>query len=582
MAAAQDGRIAPEADTGRYAKSATTAKTYMISAANPLAVDAGLEMLRKGGTAVDAMIAVQLVLNLVEPQSSGIGGGAFLVHWDQQAAKLATYDGREMAPAAAKPDRFMRDGKPLPFWKAVKSGLSIGVPGTLKLMEYAHVRHGKLPWKTLFEPAIRLAREGFRVSQRLHNLLWLQTASTFSKAAQDYFFDANGNARPIGYLLKNPEFAKTLTEISNQGPVAFYYGRVAEEITKAAAAAANFAGDISVVDLATYAVKERPPVCATYRKHRICGMGPPSSGALTVAQALKLVERYDLGKGPAAALNPVAMHLVTEAEKLAYADRNQYMADPDFVGVPAGLLDKDYLAERAKLIHRRRAMARPQPGKPPGSLASMFGRDATRESVGTSHVSIIDGAGNAVSLTTTIETAFGSGVWAAGFLLNNELTDFSFRPYDSDRRPIANRVQPAKRPRSSMAPTIIFAPDGSVKAVVGSPGGSRIILYVIKAIVGIIDWELDAQAVTSLRNFGSRGSGFELEYGEALTLGSPLQLFGQAWERWPSVWHAIQLRPFGHRFTPSFMNSGLHIVMRRGDHLEGGADPRREGVAKGD
>ena len=486
--AAQDGRIAPEADTGRYAKSAATANKYMVAAANPLAVEAALEMLRKGGSAVDAAIATQLVLNLVEPQSSGIGGGAFMLHWDQRAGELKTYDGRESAPTAAKQDRFMRDGKRMPFWSAVKSGLSVGVPGLVKLLEHAHLRHGKLPWAELFAPAVRLSQQGFRVSPRLHNLLWLQTAKAFSPEARKYFFGADQGGvrdpRPVGHLLKNPEFAETLVEIRDRGSEAFYYGRIADAIVAASKGAPNFPGDITAVDLATYEVKERPPVCVTYRQHRVCGMGPPSSGALTVAQALKLAERFNLGKGPGAALNPQAMHYVAEATKLAFADRNRFIADPDFVTVPKGLLDADYLAARAKLIRPTAAMSRPVPGQPPGAVASLFGRDATRESVGTSHISIVDSEGNAVSMTTTIESAFGSGVWAAGFLLNNELTDFSFRPMDRDKRPIANRVEAGKRPRSSMAPTIIFDAQGNVKAVLGSPGGSRIILYVIKAIVG--------------------------------------------------------------------------------------------------
>ncbi|MEM9357886.1 MAG: gamma-glutamyltransferase [Pseudomonadota bacterium] len=582
-AVAQDGRSAPEADTGRYTKQAAKAKNFMVSAANPLAVAAGVQMLRKGGTAVDAAIAVQLVLNLVEPQSSGIGGGAFLLHWDQAAQELKTYDGREKAPAAAQPDRFLRDGKRLPFWKAVKSGLSIGVPGLVKLLEYAHQRHGKLPWTELFEPAIRLSENGFQVSPRLRNLLWLQTSRPFSKAAQDYFFDTSSGPEnpepwPVGHLLKNPEFAKTLIAIRDGGAAAFYEGPIAQALIDASAKAPNFPGDITLNDMASYNVKERPPVCSLYRKHNVCGMGPPSSGALTVAQVLKLVERWPLGTGPGAALNPRAMHLLAEAGKLAFADRNRYMADPDFVSVPPGLLDESYVGSRAKGINPDGAMQRrPQPGRPPGVQSAHFGRDATRESVGTSHISIIDKDGNAVSMTTTIESAFGSGVWAAGFLLNNELTDFSFRPQDRKGRPIANRVEAGKRPRSSMAPTIIFDENGEVRAVLGSPGGSRIILYVIKAVVGIIDWQLDAQAAASLRNFGSRGSGFELEFGEALTLTSPLQILRRA----PSIWHGIRMRPFGHRLRPSLMTSGLHIVTRKDGMLIGGADPRREGVARG-
>ncbi len=582
-AIAQDGRSAPEADTGRYAKVAATATRHMVSAANPLAVDAGLQMLRKGGSAVDAMIAVQLVLNLVEPQSSGIGGGAFLLHWDQTTRQLKSYDGREMAPAAARPDRFMRDGKRLPFWSAVKSGLSVGVPGLVKLLEHAHQRHGKLPWKDLFAPAIQLATDGFVVSPRLANLLWLQSARPFSQGARNYFFDTTGDpekpaAWPAGHLLKSPEFAKTLIAIRDGGSQAFYEGPIAQAIVDAVSQTPKLKGDLTLEDLASYRVKERPPVCSVYRKHNVCGMGPPSSGALTVAQVLKLVERWSLGNSAGAALNPRAMHLLSEAGKLAFADRNRYMADPDFVSVPSGLLDDGYIESRAKAINPRRAMSKPKAGRPPGAQSAYFGRDATRESVGTSHISIIDQDGNAVSMTTTIESAFGSGVWAAGFLLNNELTDFSFRPADRAGRPIANRVEGGKRPRSSMAPTIIFDDNGEVKSVLGSPGGSRIILYVIKAVVGIIDWKLDAQSAASLRNFGSRGTGFELEFGEAFTLSSPFAVLRKP----PSIWHGIRMRPFGHRLRPSLMTSGLHIITRENGILTGGADPRREGVARGD
>ena len=578
-ALAQDGRSAPEADTGRTVKKLATAKTFMVSAANPLAVDAGVAMLRKGGSAVDAAIAVQLVLNLVEPQSSGIGGGAFLVHWDEAAKELKTYDGREAAPAAAKPDRFIKNGQRIAFKRAVKSGLSVGVPGLVRLLEQMHQRHGKLAWKELFDPAIKLAQNGFKVSPRLHNLLWLQTPKPFTKGARLYFFNKAGKPWPVGHVLKNPAFAQTLTTIRDQGANAFYEGAIAQAIVNAGQRARNFKSDMTAADLKSYRVKERPPVCIDYRSHRICGMGPPSSGALTVGQTLKLIERFKVGETPDQALNPFAMHVLTEAQKLAFADRNRYMADADFVKVPGGLLNSAYVAKRSRLIDPKIAMKRARPGKPPKSAAHLFGVDATRESAGTSHISVIDRSGNAVSMTTTIESAFGSGIWAAGFLLNNELTDFSFRPKDEQGREIANRVEGGKRPRSSMAPTIIFDDGGRVKAVLGSPGGSRIILYVIKAIVGIVDWKLDAQAVADLKNFGSRGSGMEIEFGEALTIRSPWKALGQS----PSVWYGLKMRQFGHRIKPVLMTSGLHIIVRKKNgQLEGGADPRREGVARGD
>ena len=575
---AQRALFEPEAGTGHTERAVSHAAKYMVAAANPLAVEAGLVMLRDGGSATDAAIAVQLVLNLVEPQSSGIGGGAFILHWNAAERNLQTYDGRETAPAAAQPDRFLRDGRPLPFDEAVHSGLSIGTPGLVRLMETVHRQHGKLPWARLFTPAIELAENGFAVSSRLNLLLSWQGANNFEANARKLYFDDVGSARPIGFILKNPAFAESLRRIAEQGAEGFYSGPIAEAVVVAAKEAPNHAGDLTLADLANYQVRERPPVCVDYRKHRVCGMGPPSSGGLTVAQTLKLLEPFDLGRGPAAALNPRALHLIAEAEKLAYADRDRYIADPDFVSVPTTLLDPSYIAERRKLIEPENAMARPASGKPPGVPRQAFGIDATQESTGTSHISIIDADGNAVSMTTTIESVFGSRVLAAGFLLNNELTDFSFRPVDRDGRPIANAVGPNRRPRSSMAPTIVFDEAGNVKAVLGSPGGSRIILYVVKALVALIDWELDAQEATALVNFGSRGGPFEIEYDPATSW----QALLRPWLSTPSMWHALRMRPFGHRITPDLLTSGLHIIVVRPDGLEGGADPRREGAALGD
>ncbi|MFT7573862.1 MAG: gamma-glutamyltranspeptidase/glutathione hydrolase [Alphaproteobacteria bacterium] len=579
-AQAQRARIAPEAGSGRYAKSAVRAQKYMVAAANPLAADAGLSKLRQGGTAVDAAIAVQLVLNLVEPQSSGIGGGAFLLHWDATQKSLITYDGREAAPAAARPDRFMENGRRRPFRKAVKSGLSVGVPGLVRLLEVAHKKHGLLPWKTLFEPAIKLAEDGFRVSPRLNFLLdWGASPKSFSAAARAYFYDAAGKARPVGFVLRNPAFAATLRQIANKGADAFYNDEIAASIIKAVSEAPNYKGDITAADLAAYRVKQRPPVCVDYRKMKVCGMGPPSSGATTVAQILKLAEPFDLAGSPRQPMNTKALHILGEAGRLAFADRNRYVGDPDFVSVPtAGLIDPVYLASRAKLINPVRAATKAVPGVPPLVRLNTFGVDDTRESVGTSHISIVDAAGNAVSMTTTIESAFGSGLWAAGFLLNNELTDFSFRPVDRTGRLIANRVGPGKRPRSSMAPTIVFNADGSFRAAVGSPGGSRIILYVAKALVAMIDWKLDPQAAVALANFGKRGPSFEIEYDPSLATKNILA----PWSTVPSIWRGIRLRAFGHRVRPDLMTSGLHIVEKRNGVLYGGADPRREGVARGD
>ena len=539
------------------------AKKFMVSAANPLAVRAGLEILRAGGSAVDAVIATQMVLNLVEPQSSGIGGGAFMLHWDAAGAALTTYDGRERAPLAARPDRFMRpNGKRMRFRKAVRSGLSVGVPGLVRMLELAHKRHGKLAWARLFEPAIRLAREGFAVSRRLNLLLTWKGPSAFGQAARRLYFGSGGRARPVGSRLQNPAFADTLEKIAGKGADAFYQGPIADAIIARLARAPIAPGDMTRADLAAYRAIERPPVCAPYRGYKICGMGPPSSGGLTVAQVLALLEPFDLGRKP---LGTRALHLIAEAEKLAYADRDRYMADSDFVSVPsAGLLDPKYLAGRRKLIDPDRTMGRAKPGRPPTKAGAIFGRDATRESSGTSHISIIDGAGNAVSMTTTIESAFGAQMMTGGFLLNNELTDFSMDPTDQAGRAIANRVEPGKRPRSSMAPTIIFTPDGRPWALLGSPGGTRIILYVVKAIVALIDWKLDAQAAAALENFGSRNGPFEFEIG------------------WMAPKVSVQMALRRHKTRTRLMTSGLHIIVRRDGFYEGGADPRREGLALGD
>ena len=559
---AQLSRSAPEAGSGTSRKALARARRYMVSAANPHAVRAGLEMLRAGGSAVDAAIATQLVLNLVEPQSSGIGGGAFILHWHAGDKKLVTYDGREQAPAAAQPGRFLQDdGSPRRLRDAIFGGLSIGVPGLVRVMALAHDRHGKLPWAKLFEPAIRLSKRGFAVSRRLNLLLRWIGAAGFSPAARAYFFDADDSARPTGHLLRNPEFAETLQRIAEGGPNAFYSGPIAQAVVRAATTAQRHQSDMTLADLANYQPRVRTPVCVTYRRHRVCGMGPPSSGGLTVAMVLKLIEPFDLGAQP---LNTQAMHLIAEAEKLAYADRARYMADDDFVPVPMGLIDARYLDVRRRLIDPKRAGPRRKPGRPPG-LKRTYGHDFSQESSGTSHISIVDGEGNAVSMTTTIESAFGSRQWAAGFLLNNELTDFSFRQIDRQGRRVANAVAAGKRPRSSMAPTIVFGPDGRLQAVLGSPGGTRIILYVIKTLVGLIDWKLDAQAAAALTNFGARRSAFEVEQ----SLGAPML--------------GLRMKARGHTIRAGLMVSGTHVVVRRPDGvLEGGADPRREGIALGD
>jgi gamma-glutamyltranspeptidase/glutathione hydrolase len=575
---AQRGEIAPEAASGWLGtRESAVAERYMVSAANPAAVAAGLEMLRAGGTAVDAAIAVQLVLGLVEPQSSGLGGGAFLLHWDERARALIAWDGRETAPAAAKPDRFLVEGRPMAFRDAVRSGASVGVPGLVRLLDDAHKSHGRLPWEKLFAPAIRLAEEGFTVSPRLHVLLTLEGAKAFSPAARAYFFDEVGSPRPTGARLTNPAYAETLRRIAAGRSNGFYAGVTAEAIVKAVRDAER-PGDLTLSDLAGYRTVSRQPLCAVYRTRRICGMPPPSSGGLAVAQTLALLEAFELGQGPGLAMRPAAMHLISEAQKLAYADRDRYVADPAFVPLPGGLLDPAYITSRRSLVSRTTPMARPQAGVPDRRAALDFGEDATIESVGTSHVSIIDADGNAVSLTTTIEGAFGSRLFAAGFLLNNQLTDFSFRPADRDGRPIANRVEAGKRPRSTMAPTIVFDAAGRIEAVLGSPGGGRIILYVTKALIGLIDWQLDPQAAAALPNFGSRGGAFEIELDPSFSIDALIR----PWVSRPTLWYALAMRGMGHEVMADFLTSGLHIVQRKDGRLLGGADPRREGVAAGE
>jgi gamma-glutamyltranspeptidase / glutathione hydrolase len=572
--AAQRQQVEPEQSTERNPDTRlVVASKQMVSSANPLASNAGLDMLRRGGSAIDAAIATQLVLGLVEPQSSGLGGGAFILNWDQTAKVLKTYDGRETAPATATPDRFIKNGAPVAFQTAVNSGLSIGTPGLVRLLAVSHAKHGRLPWAQLFEPAIALAENGFEVSKRLHFLLMWNGTKVFDATATKLYFDDSGNARPRGAILKNPEYAATLRAIASGGADAFYSGPIAESIVKAVASAPNFAGDLTAADLAAYTVKERAALCVPYRRFKICGMGPPSSGGVAVAQIFTMLDHLSIGTGPAASMNAQALHFISEAEKLAYADRDRYLADPDFVSVPAGLSDPTYLASRRALIKTDDAMDSATPGEPPGFEKQAFGEDATQERAGTSHLSVIDGAGNAVSMTTTIEGVFGSGVMAGGFLLNNELTDFSFQSTDKNGKLIANRVEPGKRPRSSMAPTIVFDNAGEVVAVLGSPGGGRIILYVTKTLVGLLDWNLDAQAATGLMNFGTMGKAIEFEYGLS------------------ALWTALKLKSYGHSVSFDLMNSGTHVIVRRGDgtlggtenvRLEGGADPRREGMAVGD
>ena len=552
----------PEGESGLTPKPLVKAKEHMIVAAHPLAAEAGLEMLRKGGAAIDAGIAAQMVLTLVEPQSSGIGGGAFMLYWDAAAQTLTSYDGRETAPAGATPELFLdADGEPLPRDEAMHSGLSVGVPGVLAALKLVHDEYGKLPWEELFQPAIKLARAGFSVSPRLATVLRETDPNSFAPSARAYFFDENDRPRQTGYILENPELADTFESIARNGPDAFYEGAIAEDIAKTVQNDPRKPGTLSTDDLAHYNAEPRRPVCMPYRGRSVCGAGPPSSGAVAVSQVLGIVEPFDLRATP---LNPEAVHLIVEAERLAFADRARYLADPGFVPVPVtGLLDKDYLAGRRALIDPARAQKTVTAGTPPVVPPSAFGRDHTKEKGGTSQVSVVDRWGEAFSLTTSIESAFGARTMVRGFLLNNQLTDFSRQP-EMGGKPVANAPAAGKRPRSSMSPTLVFGPDGKLFMVTGSPGGNSIIAYVAKTLVGVLEWGKTAQESVDLPNIIARGD----------TVGVEVDREGG-----PEA--AQALRDMGYTVEErTGENSGLHVIIVRPDGLEGAADPRREGVAK--
>ena len=569
---AQDAtQAAPEVGTAYNTKNGWTAKKFMVSSANPLATEAGYQILRKGGAAIDAAIATQLVLTLVEPQSSGIGGGAFLMHYDGK--NVQAFDGRETAPAAATEKLFQQaDGSPMPRMAGIVGGRSVGAPGVLRMLELAHKQHGKLPWKTLFEPAIALSEKGFAVSQRLNGLLAWDPFIRKDPTAAAYFYESPGKPWPVGHILKNPALAKTLHEIADGGTDAFYKGHIAKDIAAKVAAYPGNPGTLTAADIAGYQPKLRTPVCFDYRRYTVCGMPPPSSGGIAVAQMLGILETKDMR-----ALAPKdgvpgaeAVHLFSEAGRLAYADRNRYAADTDFVPLPGrgvpSLIDKGYLAKRATLIGAK-SMGVAAPGTPPG-MEVAWGTDNAIETPSTSHLVVVDANGAGLSMTTTVEDAFGSRQMVDGFILNNQLTDFSFDSVDADG-PVANRVQPGKRPRSAMSPTIVFDKESrQLMLAIGSPGGPAIINYVAKVLIGTLDWGMNMQQAIAMPNFGSRNGPTELEAGRF-----PLQL-------------QDVLKARGHTIRTGDMNSGLHGVQRitvDGQSLWfGGADPRREGVAKGD
>ena len=568
----------PEAASGLTTKPGWRFQRQAVAAANPLATEAGAQVLRAGGSAVDAAIAVQMVLTLVEPQSSGIGGGAFLLHFDGQ--RVQAFDGRETAPAAATPQLFLgTDGKPLPFMDAVASGRSVGVPGAVAMLALAHRQHGKLPWARLFEPAIALAEQGFAVSPRLHSLLAGETALKADPVAAAYFYQADGTPHPVGHLLKNPELATVLRNIAANGPQALHDGPVARAIVAKVNQHPVRPGALSLDDLKRYHPKEREALCfdhtALAQALRVCGFPPPSSGAIAVGQIMGFLARTPQGAQPLAGV-PKAdwLHSYMEASRLAFADRAQYLGDPDFVAPPAGswnsLLTPRYLDERAKLITPARA---PQvnPGQPAG-VAIAWARMPDQPEYGTSHISIVDRFGNALAMTTTIEAGFGSRLMvntglgrAGGFLLNNQLTDFSFTPADAQGRPVANRVEPGKRPRSSMSPTLVFdKASGQLLMSAGSPGGALIIHFTAKTLLATLQGGLSPQAAIDLPNFGTTGGPVVLE------------------EKRFDATTVQALRERGHTVNETAMTSGLQALQRAPGGWLGGADPRREGVVAGD
>ncbi|NKC15264.1 MAG: gamma-glutamyltransferase [Gammaproteobacteria bacterium] len=540
---------------------ARAATEFMVAAANPHAVKAGYDVLSTGGTAADAAVAVQMVLNLVEPQSSGIGGGAFILYWDAKARTLHTVDGRETAPAAATPERFLTaEGKKEGYWQAAVGGQSVGVPGTLKALDILHRLFGQRRWKELFAPAIILASEGFEVSPRLAESVARAKYLDRFDATRAYFFPG-GQPLAAGTRLTNAAFARTLREIAEGGAEVFYNGPIAEDIVAAVNATSAKANNITRADIASYRAKLRPPVCLDYRAYEVCGMGPPTSGGLTVGQVLGMLSHFDLAKmGWSAEL----AHVLGEAEKLAYADRAMYIADSDYVAVPAkGLLDTAYLAKRAALIDTGKAGAKAPAGVPPGAPAVKLAASRYMGHLGTSHFVIRDAAGNAVSMTTTIESGFGSRVLVRGFLLNNELTDFDREP-TRDGRLVANRVEGGKRPRSSMSPTIVFADDVPY-LLVGSPGGSRIPGYVVKTLIAVLDLGMDPQAAIDLGHVAHRNTAdFDIE------IDSGAQAFGPV------------LAAKGHQVKARRLTSGLHAIrIDAAGRMSGGADGRREGTVMG-
>lgn len=571
----------PEAATGRTERKLVRASRQMVATANPHASLAALGILRAGGSAADAAIAAQWVLGLVEPQSSGLGGGTLLLHHDAATMRTIALDGRETAPAGAREDLFLdASGKPVSFERAVVGGRSVGVPGTVAALAELHQRHGRLPWRELTEPAIRLARDGFEVSPRLNGLLARESLLKLDPVARAYFYDDRGAPRAVGHRLRNPDYAATLQQIAEEGAAAFYRGRIASAIAAKARGHPDNPGTLAESDLAGYRTIARDPVCGPWLRYVVCGMPPPSSGGIAVLQILLLLEQA-AQRGPihlhgAQGPRALAIHRFSEAARLAYADRAEYIADPAFSDWPRGLLDGSYLIARARLLTDDHSLGEAVAGQPPGATAAPRAQAAEYEESGTTHLSVSDSAGNVVAMTSTIESAFGSRQMVAGFLLNHELTDFAIEPRQGGRA-VANRVEPGKRPRSSMSPTIVFErrPDGGAGdwiLSVGSPGGSQIITYVARVMMAVLADGHDIQSAIDQPNFGSRNGPTELEAGRF----SPVVI--------------SELRALGHEVRETELTSGLHGILRvcrrPGERssciLSGGADSRREGLVLGD
>ncbi|MFT5127502.1 MAG: gamma-glutamyltranspeptidase/glutathione hydrolase [Rhodothermales bacterium] len=554
--------LAPEAASGFRKVALAESSRFMVASAHPEAADCGHKILKQGGSALDAMVAVQAMLTLVEPQSSGLGGGGFLLYYDAKAKQLIAYDGRETAPAAATPDLFLQEGAPMKFYDALVGGRAVGTPGIMRMLELAHARHGRRPWSTLFRDPIQRAKTGFTVTPRLAKML-KSDAHLFTQPGTRKIFMDGDSPYSAGATLKNPALAQTFQALADQGADAIYTGPIAKEIVATVKAHGN-PGTLELSDLATYQPKLREPICVNYRGYRVCAL-PPPSGGLVVLQILKLLEPFDLGDDPQ---STDFIHLLAEAERLAYADRARYMADPDFVRVPAtGLLSASYLKTRSALIDSRRATPNAEAGLPP-EVAAKQADGTSFDRPSTSHIVVTDAEGNIACMTSSIENAFGSRVMVGGFLLNNQLTDFSFRPTDEGDRLVANSLAPLKRPRSSMSPIMVFDQDGKPVLALGSPGGSRIIGYVAQTLIHVLDFGLDVQAAIDLPHVLNRNGKTEVE-------------------DHPDHREAIdrlirELTARGHTVTRGDHSSGIHAIGLAAAGLTGGADPRREGVALGE